>query len=86
MSSAEDGFLYHMVRILMGTLVEAGQGKRAPESVLQVFETGDRSLAGFTAPAKGLFLVSVSYPDFHFPKEEKAAVPPGKHKERREGL
>ena len=81
-----DGFLYHMVRILMGTLVEAGQGKRTPESVLQVFETGDRSLAGFTAPAKGLFLVSVSYPDFRFPKEEKAAVPPGKHKERREGL
>lgn len=57
-----DGFLYNMIRILTGTLIEAGQGVRAPESVLPVFEQRDRSLAGFTAPARGLTLMEVFYP------------------------
>ena len=57
-----DGYLYNMVRILSGTLVEAGLGKRSPESVEEIFRQGKRSLAGPTLPAKGLFLLDVEYP------------------------
>lgn len=56
-----DGFLYNMMRIITGTLIEVGQGNRTPESVKEILEKGDRKQAGFTAPAKGLFLTSVVY-------------------------
>lgn len=56
-----NGFLYNMVRILTGTLIEVGLGDRTPESVKAVLEGKDRQAAGFTAPAKGLFLKSVEY-------------------------
>lgn len=56
-----DGFLYHMVRILMGTLLEIGQLRRTPESILEAFESGDRGKAGFLAPANGLALMQVFY-------------------------
>ena len=56
-----DGFLYHMVRILMGTLIEIGQHRRSPESILEAFESGDRVKAGFLAPAQGLALMQVFY-------------------------
>ena len=56
-----DGFLYHMVRILMGTLIEIGQHRRSPESILEAFESGDRIKAGFLAPAQGLALMQVYY-------------------------
>jgi tRNA pseudouridine38-40 synthase len=56
-----NGFLYNMVRILTGTLIEVGRGTRDPESVLAVFETKDRQLAGFTAPPQGLCLMQVTY-------------------------
>lgn len=56
-----DGFLYNMVRIMAGTIVEAGLGKRSPESAARPFETLDRADAGETLPAKGLTLVSVIY-------------------------
>lgn len=56
-----NGFLYHMVRILTGTLIEVGRKKRTPEDVKDILEALDRSAAGFTAPAQGLFLVKVSY-------------------------
>ncbi len=56
-----NGFLYNMVRIMAGTIVEAGLGKRLPESVKMVFETGSRNDAGETLPAKGLTLVGVEY-------------------------
>ena len=56
-----DGFLYHMVRILVGTLLEIGQHRRAPESILEAFESGDRVKAGFLAPAQGLALMQVFY-------------------------
>lgn len=56
-----NGFLYHMVRILTGTLVEVGTGKRKPEEMLSILEKKERKYAGETAPAKGLFLMKVFY-------------------------
>ena len=55
------GFLYHMVRILTGTLLEAGLHQRTVESVAEVLRTKDRGQAGFLAPARGLFLREVHY-------------------------
>ncbi len=55
------GFLYNMVRIIAGTLIEVGQGKREPESMLQVLSALDRSAAGPTAPANGLTLVKYEF-------------------------
>ncbi len=55
------GFLQHMVRILTGTLLEAGLGKRTPESMEQLIEARQRALAGITAPAQGLCLIKVDY-------------------------
>lgn len=56
-----NGFLYNMVRILTGTLIEVGRGMRNPGEMKTVIEAMDRGAAGFTAPAQGLFLVEVSY-------------------------
>lgn len=56
-----NGFLYHMVRILTGTLLETGTAKRDPLSVCCALESKDRRKAGFLAPAKGLFLCEVRY-------------------------
>lgn len=55
-----NGFLHNMVRILVGTLVEVGQGKRAPESIPALFE-GSRADAGFLMPPQGLCLQEVEY-------------------------
>lgn len=55
------GFLQYMIRILSGTLLEVGIGKRSPESMNELIELKDRSKAGFTAPAKGLCLIKVDY-------------------------
>ena len=56
-----DGFLYNMVRILTGTLLEVGLGLRRPEDMNAILASRDRSQAGPTAPAKGLTLWSVEY-------------------------
>ena len=56
-----DGFLYNMVRIITGTLVEVGLGKRKPEELSAVIGSCDRRNAGHTAPAEGLYLVEVFY-------------------------
>ena len=56
-----DGFLYHMVRILTGTLLNVGTGQIAPESVKEILKAKNRPMAGFPAPAKGLFLKEVYY-------------------------
>lgn len=56
-----DGFLYHMVRILTGTLLEVGQGLRAPGEMETILASRSRALAGKTAPAQGLTLVEVRY-------------------------
>ncbi|WP_313343993.1 tRNA pseudouridine(38-40) synthase TruA [Lacrimispora sp.] len=58
-----NGFLNHMVRILMGTLIEVGEGKRSPKEMKEILKAMDRSAAGTTAPAEGLFLEKVSYKD-----------------------
>ena len=56
-----DGFLYNMVRILTGTLIEVGQGKRCPDSMKEILVGRNRKLAGYTAPARGLILAEVKY-------------------------
>jgi tRNA pseudouridine38-40 synthase len=56
-----DGFLRHMVRNIVGTLVEVGFGRWPPGRVAAILESRDRTRAGATAPARGLFLVRVQY-------------------------
>ena len=56
-----DGFLYHMVRRLTGTLLEVGRGERSPQSVAAALYAKDPKKAGFLAPARGLFLREVYY-------------------------
>jgi len=56
-----DGFLRHMVRAIVGTLVEIGRGRRDAESLAQLLDGGTRAQAGATAPPHGLFLVRVDY-------------------------
>lgn len=56
-----NGFLYHMIRILSGTLIEIGLGLRSAEELPAILDGCDRELAGHTAPANGLFLLSVFY-------------------------
>ncbi len=55
------GFLRNMVRIMVGTLVETGLGKRLPDGFSSLFEVPDRAAAGMTAPAHGLCLMEVFY-------------------------
>ena len=55
-----DGFFYNMMRILAGTLMEAGRGERKPEEIPALFD-GQRADAGFLAPAQGLCLMEVTY-------------------------
>ena len=57
------GFLYHMVRILTGTLIEIGLGERSPQEMKEILLKLDRQAAGFTAPPEGLFLERVMYED-----------------------
>ncbi|MDD4202263.1 MAG: tRNA pseudouridine(38-40) synthase TruA [Candidatus Omnitrophica bacterium] len=56
-----DGFLYNMVRIIVGTLLEVGRGKRNPSSMKELIESKKRTLAGQTAKAHGLCLLRVKY-------------------------
>lgn len=56
-----DGFLQNMVRILTGTLLEVGYGKRTPESMTDLLNSLNRKAAGFMAPAQGLCLIEVDY-------------------------
>ena len=56
-----NGFLYNMVRIIAGTLLEVGQGKRTPESMPEILEARSRSAAGPTAPACGLTLIKYEF-------------------------
>ena len=56
-----DGFLYNMVRIIVGTLTEVALGRISPDSIENIINSCDRSKAGMTAPADGLFLNKVIY-------------------------
>jgi tRNA pseudouridine38-40 synthase len=56
-----EGFLHHMVRNLVGTFIDVGRGQLAPDAIPQILAARNRSAAGPTAPARGLFLVSVEY-------------------------
>lgn len=60
---AADGFLYNMVRILAGTLLEVGAGRRPLEDIYRALETGERRFAGKTLPPHGLCLEEVTYGD-----------------------
>lgn len=58
-----NGFLYNMVRIIAGTLIKVGCGDWEPEYVQEILETRDRAKAGPTAPARGLTLMEIRYPE-----------------------
>ena len=57
-----NGFLYNMVRIIVGTLIRVGRGFYSPEKVKEILEAKDRKAAGVTAPAHGLMLMQINYP------------------------
>ena len=58
-----DRFLRNMVRAIVGTLVEIGQGKKSIADFIQIIESKNRARAGTSAPAKGLSLTSIKYPE-----------------------
>ena len=60
-SGEADGFLYMMVRSIVGTLLDVGRGYRPAGTIARILKTQDRRLVGPTAPAKGLCLVGVTY-------------------------
>ena len=55
------GFLYNMVRIISGTLIEIGNGQYPPERMQRILDAKDRSVAGPTAPAQGLTLMGIEF-------------------------
>lgn len=61
-----NGFLYNMVRIIAGTLMEVGKGSYSPEHMKTILEARDREVAGPTARALGLTLVEIKYPEWDF--------------------
>jgi tRNA pseudouridine38-40 synthase len=60
---AANAFLYHMVRIVVGTLLECGQGRRCPDEVVAILGAGERAIGDSMAPAQGLCLAGVRYED-----------------------
>lgn len=56
-----NGFLYNMIRIMVGTLIEVGEGKRNPEDIQKILEDKNREAAGGVMPAQGLTLMKVEY-------------------------
>jgi tRNA pseudouridine38-40 synthase len=56
-----DGFLYHMVRNIVGTLIEVGRGKRKPADIVTILKAKVRRMSGMTAPSEGLTLIRVTY-------------------------
>lgn len=69
-----DGFLYNMVRTIVGTLIEVGRGKISVEAIPEILSSRDRRLAGPTAPAAGLHLLRVLYDEPCF-REERGGKP-----------
>jgi len=72
-----EGFLYHQVRNMVGTLMEVGRGRWQPPLVAEILASRDRRLAGQTAPARGLCLQWVKYPEhLLIPQEESRSPTP----------
>lgn len=72
-----NAFLHHMVRNITGVLMQVGAGIRPPEWVLEVIAAKDRRQAAETAPATGLYLVKVEYPEsYPFPEPQRIMLPP----------
>lgn len=69
LSVTGDGFLYHMVRIMAGTLLEVSRGKIALEDIGEIIASRDRSRAGLTAPSCGLYLDHVFYEEGGIPHD-----------------
>jgi len=70
-----NAFLHHMVRNIVGTLLAIGEGEQQPDWVKELIAAKDRSIAGITAPAQGLYLVSVDYPaNYKLPDSPTAPV------------
>jgi len=68
-----DGFLYNMVRAIVGTLLRIGNQQLPPEYLAEVISSMDRGMAGSTAPAEGLYLVRVDYPqELLLPSEQNS--------------
>jgi tRNA pseudouridine38-40 synthase len=59
-----NAFMYHMVRIIAGTLVDVGRGRRSPGAIKRAIQTGDRLELGMTAPAEGLYLDEIELDDY----------------------
>ena len=76
-----NGFLYNMVRIIAGTLIEVGRGAREPEDVARILQARDRRAAGPTAPAAGLILVS-----YQFLEDPHLVCPAEKEKEEKQEM
>ncbi|MFU8832516.1 MAG: tRNA pseudouridine(38-40) synthase TruA [Wenzhouxiangella sp.] len=71
-----NGFVYHMVRNIVGVLVAIGQGKQSPSWLAEVLAARDRTIAGITAPAGGLYFVSATYADYpQLPIEQLVEFP-----------
>ena len=58
-----NGFLRYMIRIMVGTLIQVGEGRKQPEDIKKILEMKDRRLAGHTAKPQGLYLQRVDYPE-----------------------
>jgi len=61
---AADGFLYHMVRNIVGNLVQVGIGRWSPKELADILAAQNRTLAAATAPARGLYFTDAKYPNF----------------------
>lgn len=87
-----DGFLYGMVRLLVGLLVQVGRGARSPDSFTQLWQQQRREEVKYAAPAHGLCLLRIGYPEFPFPSEvwydtlPKFELPTPTNYERGQGL
>ena len=69
-----DRYLRNMIRAIVGTLLEIGQGRKPVEWMQEVIESGDRSSAGRSAPAEGLYLSDVRYPDAIWKRGDAAVL------------
>lgn len=79
-----NGFLYNMVRIIAGTILEVGEGKRDPDDIARILAAKDRSLAGPTAPAHGLMLLEVGYDPCWGLPWNRPFVPPGSEGQKKD--